>query len=66
MKRVNSDEMSDADELWEGGVLGGEAGVLGELREGGELRTDNVGTECEVLYADFCARVRGAEATVGW
>ena len=64
-KRVNSDEMSDEDELREGGVLGGEAGVLGELRGGGELRTDEMGTGCDALYAAFCARVRGAEATVG-
>ena len=64
-KRVNSDEMSDEDELREGGVLGGEAGVLGELRGGGELRMDEVGTGCDALYAAFCARVRGVEATVG-
>ena len=58
-KRVNSDEMSDEEELREGGVLG-------ELRGGGELRMDEVGTGCDALYAAFCARVRGAEATVGW
>ena len=50
MKRMNSDERSDADELWEGGVFG-------ELREGGELRTEELGIEegCNVSYAAFCA-----------
>ena len=53
--------MSDADELWEGGVLG-------ESREeGGELRTDEeVGAGCNTLYAALCAQVRGSEATVEW
>ena len=50
MKRMNSDERSDADELWEGGVFS-------ELWEGGELRTEELGIEegCNVSYAAFCA-----------
>lgn len=65
MKRVNSlDERSDADELWEGGVFG-------KLWEGGELRTEELGTEvdagCDALYATFCAQVWGAGAMMdGW
>ena len=52
MKRVNSDEMSNADELCEEGV---------GVRAGGELRTE-AGAGCDVSYAAFCAQVQGAEA----
>ena len=52
MKRVNSDEMSNTDELCEEGV---------GVRAGGELRTE-AGAGCDVSYAAFCAQVQGAEA----
>ena len=46
MKRVNLDEMSDADELCEEGV--------GGVRAGGELRTE-AGAGCDASYATFWA-----------
>ena len=52
MNRVNSDERSDADESWEGGVFG-------ELQEGGELRIEEWVqrqgvTHCILLFVHEC------------
>ena len=46
IKRVNLDEMSNADELCEEGV--------GGVQAGGELRTE-AGAGCDASYAAFCA-----------
>lgn len=49
----------------------GKEGYLVSCERGGELRTEELGTEveagCDALYATFCAQVWGAGAMMdGW